>query len=136
MELRSWLPILVLLVTPVVAFADETPDAGPVDGDPPSGLVVVVNPVTGDLVLNPTPEQIGAVRSAPRAQRLSRSTEGLVPFALSGGGRGVYLDGRFQSSLVLEVGPDGAMSLRCVHESPDSVQLGDTPRPQPTVADR
>lgn len=121
-----------------LTVAGDAPEPAAAEEAALSGLVVVVNPATGEMILNPLPEQIGAVRSGLSARRLSRSTAGLVPFALSGGGRGVYLDGRFQSSLVLDAGPDGQLTMRCVQEPPEAVELGaaNAEPQQPRIADR
>ena len=136
MATHLWIPTLVLLVTAGAVAACEPTAAEPVSTTALSGLVVVVNPATGELILNPVPQQIAAVRSLDRMDRLSRSSEGLAPFALAGGGRGVFLEGRFQSSLVLDVGPDGQLAVRCVHVAPEEVNLDEPTASQPKIADR
>jgi len=77
-----------------------------------SGVRVFRDPVTGELTSNPTAEQRRRFSIAARTG-LERSWSGLEPFALDRGGRGVNLQGRFHSALVVEVGPDGRLRARC-----------------------
>jgi hypothetical protein len=71
-----------------------------------------IDPATGELTANPSPEQLRRMALAPRAG-LSRSMVGLRPFELDSGGRGVNLQGRFASALRVQVAPDGSFHMTC-----------------------
>jgi hypothetical protein len=71
-----------------------------------------IDPATGELTTNPSPEQLQRTALVPRAA-FSRSMVGLRPFGLQRGGRGVNLQGRFQSALRVELGADGTFRTTC-----------------------
>ena len=109
---------------PTVAEAQETVAATePGDGAPArsteagprSGLLVFVDPETGELT-EPTPEQEERMRgrmAAPSPLGSNKSSQGLVPFPLEDGGRGVFLQKRFRSALRVQVLDDGSYEIRC-----------------------
>jgi hypothetical protein len=78
------------------------------------GLEVVVDPETGEIVAR-LPRQKTDALSAPLANALDHSTDGLHVFDLANGGRGVHLDGRFQHVLMVRVKPDGSLETACVN---------------------
>ena len=77
-----------------------------------SGVRAFIDPTTGELTTNPSPEQLRRMALASRAS-LSRSMVGLRPFALARGGRGVNLEGRFDSAYRVEIGKDGTFHMTC-----------------------
>lgn len=77
-----------------------------------AGLVIYIDPATGELTTEPTAEQVEALHQTFEA-RHPRSTAGLVAFELEHGGRGVFLGNRFQSALVARPRADGTFELRC-----------------------
>jgi hypothetical protein len=79
---------------------------------PSAGVRAFIDPTTGELTANPSPEQLRRMALAPRAA-LSRSMVGLRPFELGGGGRGVNLQGRFASALRVQVATDGSFHMTC-----------------------
>ena len=76
---------------------------------------VIYDPESGEIIS--VPFQESGVLSAPLANALTRSTEGLQVFKLSNGGKGVYLDGRFQHALMVQVRPDGSLETICTSHS-------------------
>lgn len=104
----------------------------------PSGLRAVIDPVTGRLTANPSPEQRRLLALAARSS-LSRSLVGLRPFDLDSGGRGLHLQGRFQSALRVEVAPEGGFRMTCgdpahdgtPHAHPEAPELGSSERARP-----
>lgn len=112
--------------------APETAAAEPAPSTEAAGLVIYVDPATGAVVEHPTPEQERALAEKRRHDPLARSDEGLVPFALEGGGTGVHLGGRFQSALVVHRHADGRWVYGCRHADggetagdPEAVVPGD-----------
>lgn len=76
------------------------------------GLIAFVDLKTGQLV-EPSPEDAALLaRSAELRRGLNDSFEGLTEVTLPGGG-GVLVDlqGRFQTSLVASIGPDGKLRM-------------------------
>ncbi len=148
METSTYAPRLGLLaaaaaltlLTPL-AVTGEEPEAGPedpaaqsVEEQPVStaaGLVAFVDPVTGEITSEPSREQVEALSSALKSS-LTRTAEGLEPFALSGGGRGVYLAGRFHTATVIEKHPDGRLTLGCVDHS-EAEAAAPSPAPEAPV---
>ena len=79
-----------------------------------SGLWIFLDPLTGEVRPQPTAGQEAWRRSQlVQSEFLNKSTEGLVPFALEGGGRGVNLEGRFRHSLTVRVTEDGRFETVC-----------------------
>lgn len=79
-----------------------------------SGLWIFLDPTTGAFRAQPTAEQEAWRRSQQtQSEWLNKSTDGLVPFALEGGGRGVNLKGRFRHSLSVRVTEDGRFETIC-----------------------
>ena len=86
------------------------------------GMKVVVDPETGEVITNPPGQETEAL-SAPLANALNRSTEGLQVFDLANGGKGMHLGGRFQHVLVVRVKADGSLETVCVNHSPEAEKL-------------
>jgi hypothetical protein len=72
-----------------------------------------IDPKTGQITANPSPEQLQRLAVQARAATLSRSVQGLRPFELQRGGRGLNLQGRFQTSMRVERAADGTFRLTC-----------------------
>ncbi|HVR30835.1 MAG TPA: hypothetical protein VMS86_15030 [Thermoanaerobaculia bacterium] len=91
----------------------EEVEASPEEVDSPaSGLRVFRDPETGQFVTDPNEAQRRLLALHPRAA-VSRSVQGLRPFTLEGGGRGINLQGRFQSALMVRVMEDGSLRTTC-----------------------
>ena len=73
---------------------------------------ISVDRETGEMTVV-RPGERTRVLSAPLAAALSRSTEGLRVFEISGGGKGVHLEGRFQHVLIVRMKPDGSLQTVC-----------------------
>ncbi len=131
-------PLAAAGETPQAGTADPsestgTPAAGPEDkrsAPAAAGLVVFVDPQTGEITSEPSRAQIEALSSALKSS-LSRTDEGLEPFDLAGGGRGVYLGGRFHAATVVRQGPGGTVTLECVDHpaAADAVEGPDDDEP-------
>lgn len=83
---------------------------------------VAVDPETGEVVSLLSEKKIEAL-SAPLANALHRSIEGLQVFELTNGGRGMHLEGRFQHALVARVKEDGSLEIVCVNHSHEAEAL-------------
>jgi hypothetical protein len=96
----------------------KLPTAAPKTAEAP-GFKAVIDPATGQLIV-PAPAAKGpAAAQAPAAvapSSVSTSHAGLVavPVTTKAGGKMVDLKGRFRSSVVATVGPDGKTTTRCV----------------------
>lgn len=123
-----WLAGLALAVASPLAAQTPTPsdEASPVATDdtsevaPSAGLRVFVDPDTGEIISTPTREQIDQLERliaekalANTESVLSRSSDGLQTFELASGGRGVHLEGRFQSALVVRMTDQGELEMVC-----------------------
>lgn len=85
-----------------------------------AGFRAYIDPATGKLT--PIPPTVESRRlSQTTDAALSRTSEDLVPFPLSSGGTGVFLEGRFQSATVARVAADGTIEVRCV-ETPEGAE--------------
>ena len=93
----------------------QVPEVSSVETTAPNAIRVIVDPETGEIISVPFRET--EVLSAPLAKALSRSGEGLRVFELANGGKGVYLDGRFQHALMVRVKPDGSLETVCTSHS-------------------
>ena len=121
----------------------RAPAARAVTPEPVAGLRVFLDPVTGEMVANPTRAQIRELTRALAEHRFQQgmdyganwSSEGLARFELPAGGTGVHLGGRFLTSAVVHVGPDGELHFECTHD-PDEVEShpGASPKPTPETA--
>lgn len=78
-----------------------------------AGVRAFVDPATGKLTTNPTRAQLQSLALQARSASWSRSVVGLRPFELSRGGRGLDLQGRFQTALRVERGEDGNFYQTC-----------------------
>jgi len=81
-----------------------------------SGLVVAVDPQTGQLVA-PSREQLQQL-SAMEQHMLSRSDVGLVQHRLANGAVLLDLDGRFQEFVNVRIGPGGKKTYSCLDNAP------------------
>ncbi|MEM7352510.1 MAG: hypothetical protein AAF657_17045 [Acidobacteriota bacterium] len=114
---------------PPRAATSETAVATPAEVPGQAGLRVYLDPETGKLTSTPSTGQVEALSTdlAP----LGWTSEGLEPFALHTGGRGVYLQGRFRSALTVRVTENGDYELRCVdgpghaHPAADGPEMAD-----------
>lgn len=78
------------------------------------GLRVYVDPETGELVGEPTEEQLEKLRLESSTRlRERRSSWDLRHFSLRGGGRGVFLDGWADHELVVRRADDGSLRTVC-----------------------
>ena len=113
------LPLLPLLPTLGLAcFVAPTPPMSattepaapevvePVENVGGSGFQVVIDPVTGQIVNNPTDAELERLSEGVAVER-RRSAWELREFSLPGGGRGVFLDGWADHSLAVEVTAEG-----------------------------
>lgn len=114
-----WLTGGVLSLLAVSLLIAEGPREEPAtEVSATSGWRAYVDPETGELNSVPSREQVEALTKSPE-RTIRRSSEGLEPFELSLGGRGVHLRGRFQSALVVHIDADGGLELACVDEADD-----------------
>ncbi len=135
--------VTLLIALPAVAGTPgrEThgagaPDRGTREAETPetaealleAGLVVFVDPQTGELSSEPTREQVEALNESLRSS-LNRSTEGLETFDLADGGRGVYLAGRFRAATAAVWRADSTWGLLCVDEREEAAAAVDSPTP-------
>ena len=116
-----WWVCCLLALGPAVALWAEAVAEGEGDGTlavaapAPAGLRAYIDPETGELTSTPSPEQVEAL-SKDFAPGLNTSSEGLVPFALRSGGRGVFLQGRFLSALKVRSTGEGGFELSCTSD--------------------
>jgi hypothetical protein len=78
-----------------------------------AGVRAFVDPATGELTSSPTRAQLERLALQARSSSVARSVVGLRPFELSRGGRGLNLQGRFQTALRVERGADGNFYQTC-----------------------
>lgn len=103
-------------------LSSPTPSATPAPTPSSAGLRVFIDPVTGEFIAKPSPRQAGELSAAIAEFRLQqqqdpdRGLEGLRRFELSGGGTGVFLDGRFLTSTVVRRGADGSFHFECTRD--------------------
>lgn len=81
------------------------------------GMVVHIDPNTGEFLKEPIPGRPGLVLSPAERNALSTSHQGLYEEAIPGGGYKLDHQGRFQSSLVATVGADGKIIMRHLDDS-------------------
>ncbi len=139
----STLTLSCLLTLPAVAEDAPSPQGDEVSEESvqqntpaaAAGLTVFIDPETGAITDQPSAEQRAALNEAVKSlhsslsSALSKSTEGLVAFELRHGGHGVYLDGRFQSALILRPRADGSFALGCADHPDEVVEMLATPAP-------
>lgn len=88
---------------------------------PAAGLRIYIDPVTGEITSRPAPEQVRDLSHRIEAFRFEQSIEegvepgvgNLTRFDLRGGGTGVYVGGRFLTSTMVQVAPDGSLRITC-----------------------
>lgn len=131
--------VLIPASTPANQNAHAVASGHPTPGSVASaGLRIYVDPDTGEIVAAPTPAQRAALRSAiarftgagslPEAAR-NESGEALAPFSIPGG-VGLYLEGRFRSSLLVRVDAAGDLQAVCTDDDLP-VLLGEPGTPLP-----
>lgn len=84
------------------------------------GMRVYVDPSTGQVLKEPPQGAAGSLTITPAERNaFSTSHEGLVqtPAGVPGGGVRLDLKGRFQSSLMATVGPDGKPQIKHLGEA-------------------
>ena len=105
----------------------ETLPSSSVDSSPApvtaAGVRAFIDPATGELTANPTRAQLERLALQARSSSSSRSVVGLRPFELSRGGRGLNLQGRFQTALRVERGEDGNFYQTCGDPAHDGATL-------------
>lgn len=116
------LPLLPLLPTLGLAcfttaappITSETPEAAPeaLETVASAGLQVVIDPVTGQIVDNPTEAELARLSEGVAVQK-RRSAWELRGFSLPSGGRGVFLDGWADHSLAVAETADGQIRAVC-----------------------
>ncbi len=77
-----------------------------------AGFQAVIDPVTGQIVNNPTDAELERLSEGVAVQK-RRSAWELRDFALPTGGRGVFLDGWADHSLAVEVTAQGQIRAVC-----------------------
>ena len=75
------------------------------------GLRVVMDPVTGEIVGQPTTAELGRLAGSPFDQK--RTDRDLRSFELPGGGEGVALEGWGHHALRVERAEDGSLRVVC-----------------------
>jgi len=111
--------------TAVQATATATPVAA-------AGLIIYIDPETGRPTSTPTEAQRAAMQSA-LAELLNYSDEGLVEVVMPDGSVVMDLQGRFQSTLIVQVAPDGTQHFKQVGAVPDTIDappVSPAPAPQ------
>jgi hypothetical protein len=114
---------MAAIAVPVAASSpDENPELrrqAPKASSAETGVTklmkVFVDPETGEIISVPLRET--DVLSAPLTKALTRSTDGLRVFELADGGKGVFLDGRFEHVLMVRMKPDGSLETLCTNSS-------------------
>lgn len=105
---------LVLLTAAAVDSVDGHRDAPAAVAEPSiaaSGLRVVMDPATGEIVAQPTAEDLARLEPPDRKKR--RRAGELEAFDLPNGARGVALDGWAHHATRLERAPDGTFRVVC-----------------------
>jgi hypothetical protein len=108
------------------ATANASPDPG-AGTTAAAGARAYIDPSTGKLSASPSRSELQRLALQQRSLQgpaiaTSRSMVGLKPFALAHGGRGVNLQGRFQTAMRVERAADGSFHLTCgdVHSGEDA----------------
>ena len=97
-----------------------------------AGLVAYIDPETGRTTSTPTEAQRAAMQAA-LAELLNYSDEGLVEVVMPDGSVVMDLQGRFQSTLIVQVAPDGTQHFKQVGAVPDTIDappVSPAPAPQ------
>lgn len=76
------------------------------------GIKAYVDPLTGELL----PGRPANLPPEPASPALDKSAADLVEVPTRGGGTMIDLQGRFQSPLVVTIGPDGTLRVRHADE--------------------
>ena len=103
--------------------AQQAPDAGaprPSGTPAPPGLIIYIDPQTGQFVKEPAPGTVPLQFSPQLQNALSTSDQGLVeePSAVPGGGVKVNLQGRFRSPLFATTDANGKAKIQHLDEMP------------------
>ena len=100
------------LVAAVPSTVPEETEPATAETPGSTGLQVVIDPVSGRIVSEPTDAELGRLAEGVAIER-RRSAWELRGFSLPTGGRGVYLDGWADHSLAVEVTADGQIRTLC-----------------------
>lgn len=107
--------------TETSAASVEEPETAPAPAM--SGLRVMIDPETGQMVVPPAAERHKMALSPAMQNALSRSDEGLPTVVLPDGTVMVNLQGRFQNLLFATVDAEG--QLKIGHEIPEGIEVSD-----------
>ena len=109
---------LVCFTTTAPPITSQTPEADPAAGPEAletvasAGFQAIIDPVTGHIVNNPTDAELERLSEGVAVQE-RRSAWELRGFSLPSGGRGVFLDGWADHSLVVERTAEGQIRAVC-----------------------
>jgi len=103
------------------ASADTSAALLAADAPARSGLQVVVDPVTGQIIDSPTEAQLEVLGRAHVLDE-RRSAWDLRSFSLPDGGEGVFLDGWADHSLVVTRHSDGNLRLDCAQRDEHALE--------------
>jgi len=117
---------------------DATPISGNADAFAPgvAGLRAAIDPETGELALGADAMRLSGDKAAgfDLRQALSRSDVGLVKVVRPDGGASVNLQGRFMSTSVARLTPDGGVETLCTHDADEAESfLRDRPAAGPSA---
>jgi hypothetical protein len=112
--------VIPLSLASSLCLAEEAPPpekkaAAAAAASPQKGLVVFVDPVTGQI-RQPDPSEIGALTAPPPGSETAKpAAEPPLQMKFGPGGAvGVVLDGRYENFLVVTKTPDGKLAMDCV----------------------
>jgi hypothetical protein len=134
---RIWMTVIGLLIAAGITSPAWSEEVSPLKSKPdgsrpaatpaPQGLKAVVDPATGQFTVPPRPPITGSpeafapptipsASAAGSSANLATSHDGLVAVrgTTRAGGLQVDLKGRFRSSVIATVGPDGKVRTECV----------------------
>lgn len=123
----------------VSAHEPASTEAGAVAPNPTAsaGWRVYLDPETGEVTSTPSALQVQTLSerldSKLESAALNRSSVGLEPFELRRGGRGVFLEGRYQSALRARF-VDGRVEVECVDAGHDHASGVEHPAPDAGIA--
>lgn len=113
------LSILGVSLLTAASLADEPPSslddtrAESSESSGETGLRAFFDPVTGEMISEPTAAQLEALGQGPESEIQRRSAWELPHFYLPGGGEGVFLDGWADHSLTVQRADEGGFRVVC-----------------------
>jgi hypothetical protein len=112
----------VLSDQPQTGSGTRAPQPPPAVPKGASGMIIHIDPQTGELRKAPASDTVPLQLSPQERNAFSTSHQGLVemPSPVPGGGVKLDLQGRFQSPLVVTIGPDGKFKMQHLGEPPES----------------